>query len=203
MGCFDPSLARRFGAVWRRRSRRRRPEVGVDGTFGAEPRALLRVDDAPGDPEAALRSWSRLSQRFGFGDPYKFVSFGALLTGCWATMPASTTAFLRRKECGGVRACQVRCIFEIHIQITSLTREKFFVRWRSSLELLQRLVMQLGSWETAPTVRPDEPHDLPGGTPLSSDLFSFCLSFWFTKGHTASLAFTTDLFVCLFTEGWF
>ena len=76
-----------------------------------------------------------------------------------------------------VRVCQRRCTFGIHIQITLLTREKFFVRRRPGLELLQRLVMQLGSWETAPTVRPDEPHDLPGGTPLSSVLFSFCLSF--------------------------
>ena len=153
---------------------------GVDGAFEDEPRALLRIDDAAGLPEDALRSWSRLSKRFGFGDPSKFVPFEALLTSCWATWPASTAAFLRRKECGGmrmVRVCQRRCTFGIHIQITLLTREKFFVRRRPGLELLQRLVMQLGSWETAPTVRPDEPHDLPGGTPLSSVLFSFCLSF--------------------------
>ena len=66
--------------------------------------------------------------------------------------------------------------------------------------------MQLGSWETAPTVRPDEPHDLPGGTSLSQVWFVFGFVFRSQRETQPVLGFYHRVkFVCLFvfTEGWF
>ena len=70
-----PNWTRRFDAVWRRRLRQRKPEVGVDRTDGAEPRALSLYEDAPSRSDVAPEIWGRLSQRFLFYTPLKFSSF--------------------------------------------------------------------------------------------------------------------------------
>ena len=51
-------------------------EVVIEGAIGAELRALLRSDDGRRGPEAALRSWSRLFEGFGFYALKKLLSFG-------------------------------------------------------------------------------------------------------------------------------
>ena len=75
LGSCVPSWTRRFEAVWRRRLRRRKPEVDVDRANEDEPGADFFGEDASIPYEAAPEIWSRLVERFVFNSPLKFFHF--------------------------------------------------------------------------------------------------------------------------------
>ena len=113
---------------------------------------------------------------------------------------------------GRISAGQLACIPGTHIQQLSLTGENDLWSMRPGLErmllkLLQRLVVQLGGWETAQNDPLGMLSNPPGGTALC--LFLFCFNFRFChKSFTASFGLLPQSrnlkFVCLFvSEGWF